>query len=384
MRALRAKGGHSETDKASTGVRLRPENIASTFGRDCDASAADASVPGHPILVVLLVELAGARLLGVMTAPNAEAQQELELAAEFTSMLGELCSAVSLIAQNEAASQRNQEDWSQAIVHLDVMLSNESLEVQCSGSRALAMLAEKSSVAKALICSSSSIIPKLVSVISGGGLDAIGAMAVVTKDHEGACLQASEAGAISVLVAFIRRSERRTHQRRGAVCGVRNQTLRTVEQPAVGGPSLATTGDANPSADAHAATLSTLPSDPGSPLSQATPIDLPVSSKAQVVATLRNMASGSEANRAAISRERVMPQLVRLMTEKHNADDTHGAAASSAADRIKLAEDTRKLAEAAGQLLYTLIIEGTKDVKDLIIGAISARTILLHASSRLT
>ena len=74
------------------------------------------------------------------------------------------------------------------------------------------------------------------------------------------------------------------------------------------------------------------------------------------------MASGSEANRAAISRERVMPQLVRLMTEKHNADDTHGAAASSAADRIKLAEDTRKLAEAAGQLLYTLIIEGTKDV----------------------
>ena len=88
---------------------------------------------------------------------------------------------------------------------------------------------------------------------------------------------------------------------------------------------------------------------------------------AEVVTTLRNIAAANKENRAAISREMVTPQLVRLMTEKHYADEKQPYA-----DRVKLAEDARKLAQSAGQLLYTLIIEGSKEVKDLIIGAISA------------
>ena len=105
--------------------------------------------------------------------------QDRELAAEFSGMLCDLGGAISTIAQNEAATQRQdrggrkREDWSQAIGHIDVMLSSEASEVQCSGSRALATLAETSSEAKERICSSSGIIRKLVKVMSGGGLDAI-------------------------------------------------------------------------------------------------------------------------------------------------------------------------------------------------------------------
>ena len=101
-----------------------------------------------------------------------------------------------------------------------------------------------------------------------------------------------------------------------------------------------------------------------------------------MVATLRNIATASKENRAAISRERVTPQLVRLMTEKHTTDEKHAAVPSSAAARVKLAEDMQKLAKSAGQLLFTLIIEGTKEVKDLIIGAISTCTSYQHCSCR--
>lgn len=287
--------------------------------------------------------------------------QDAELAAEFSGILCELGGAISVIAKSEAASQRQErggrkpEDWAQAIGHIDVMLSNEAREVQCSGSSALAVLGEISSEAKDIICNSAGIIQKLVQVMSSGGLDAIGALAVITKDHAGACKQAREAGAISVLAAFVMNSEQRIS-----------------DESSAGKSSTPINAAMSLGAGAGADTLSLLPSnvcqEPGSSLSHATLMNVPLASKAEVVTTLRNIATAGKENRAAISREKVTPQLVRLMTEKHTTDEKH----ASAADRVKHAEDARKLAKSAGQLLYTLIIEGSKEVKDLIIGAISA------------
>lgn len=65
----------------------------------------------------------------------------------------------------------------------------------------------------------------------------------------------------------------------------------------------------------------------------------------------------------------MIPQLVRLMTKlDHNdAELASGAEGArqrgTALERRKLAEDNRKLAESAGQMLYTLIIEGTPEVR---------------------
>lgn len=306
-----------------------------------------------------------------------EEQGELELAGEFSSVLCELGSAISLIAQNEGRTQRRegdgrrQEDWSQAIGHIDVMLSNEAQQVQCNGSSALAVLAENSSEAKEKICSSAGIIQKLVQVMRGGGLDAIGAMAVITKDHAGACNQAREAGAISVLVDFIASAEQRKGDQTSAA---KLSLLTTADVAGTRAETSSSEADGKKSAVQGAV--------PGMSLSHASMMNVPIASKAQAVSTLRNIATASKENRAAISREDVIPQLVRLMTEKHNVDeksDKH----TTYAQRQKLAEDMRKLAQSAGQLLFTMILEGSKEVKDHIIAAISTRVLPPLASRRL-
>ena len=331
--------------------------------------------------------------------------EDLELAAEFAGSFCNLCDEIGIIAHKEAKSKqkdggRNQKssseehkDWAQVIGHMDVMLSNEAREVQCSASRTLAVLAESSPDAKEQMCNSPGVIQKLVNAMRIGVLEAIGATAAITKDHVGACDHAREAGAISLLASFISSTEEFVPSggdgpsngdvpldaagsptsspvaRRPSPMVRRPSTSQIM--PARGRPPL--------SANAEPETLSAPPSaadgekatvQRASLLSpNAAPTEVPVASKAEVVATLRNIAKANDESRLAITRENVIPQLVRLMTSKPESNSEHAARD----ERIKLEEDTRKLAEGAGQMLFTLIKEGTTEMKDLIIGAIILR-----------
>ena len=87
--------------------------------------------------------------LPAMSAPGTvPTAQDTQLAAEFSGILCDLGEALSKIALGEAANQRKastggrkkkddaRTDWAQAIEHVDVMLSNESHEVQVGASRA--------------------------------------------------------------------------------------------------------------------------------------------------------------------------------------------------------------------------------------------------------
>ena len=120
------------------------------------------------------------------------------------------------------------------------------------------------------------------------------------------------------------------------------------------------------------------------------PTIVPVSVKTEAVATLRNIATSSDANREAITQQGVIPQLVQLMTKMKTDDDNKSSGTANTADsagsgskkgkndakpegvidRKQLALDNRMLAESAGQMLHTLILEGRADVKRLIISAI--------------
>ena len=134
------------------------------------------------------------------------------------------------------------------------------------------------------------------------------------------------------------------------------------------------------------------------------PTIVPVASKAEAVATLRNIAMSNDENRAAITAEGVIGTLVKLMTSVKHDDDNRSALSGTSGvsgggmsghsgnqsqrsgtsidsdgsrrgrrrarnaekqtkdlqvlDRKKLAAENRKLAEQAGQMLHTLILEG--------------------------
>ena len=122
--------------------------------------------------------------------------------------------------------------------------------------------------------------------------------------------------------------------------------------------------------------------------------------KSEVVATLRCIATSNDINREAITREkRVIPQLVKLMTKMQDTDDgksgTSGLSGGNKSDhsqesrgsddsknsrkkrqaeaakaREMLALENRRLAEAAGQMLHMLILDGRPEVKRIIISAI--------------
>ena len=136
----------------------------------------------------------------------------------------------------------------------------------------------------------------------------------------------------------------------------------------------------------------------GSALAMVRPTIVPVDRKAEAVAALRNIATSNDANREAITAHGVIPQLVKLMTKLKNDDDNASACSSNrgggssvgsldgsggsakhskrkmalALDRKKLAEDNTHLAESAGQMLHTLLLEGKAETKKVIISSIIA------------
>ncbi|KOO32431.1 hypothetical protein Ctob_007992 [Chrysochromulina tobinii] len=138
---------------------------------------------------------------------------------------------------------------------------------------------------------------------------------------------------------------------------------------------------------------------------KARPMTVPISSKTDALVALRNIALSSDRNLEYISAQKtVIPQLVALMTKMHDGGDenrsatsgdsknkpkseTSGQSGTSGSDdapekkaymlskaeiaaRKESGRELRQLAESAGQMLHTLILQGKDEVKKIIIGAI--------------
>lgn len=136
------------------------------------------------------------------------------------------------------------------------------------------------------------------------------------------------------------------------------------------------------------------------------PTIVPVEHKSEAVAALRNFAMSSEANLDYLTKQStIIPQLVVLMTKMNEHADDNSSLHSGSKDsdptlddktreqrrderrsktndalkakmeielheRKKIAKENRKLAESAGKMLHTLIVEGKTEVKRIIISAI--------------
>lgn len=303
----------------------------------------------------------------------------------------------------KAGAQLNDNDvdyWSiEAVQYLNIMGNSHSRAVRMRMANAVARLAEKSDVTKQQICSvpcmkqhpmssegAATIVERIVSLMKTGGLDAIDTIAVLTEKNLPGCDLVREAGAVVLLASFINSENDEKN------VDVSRQ-LGTSAAGGVGG--LADLADR--------------------------PTIVPVTIKARAVAALRNIATSSAQNLENITSQRVViPQLVQLMTKMDDKADNASSKGSSSGgssgdaeegqtgnqagrkarekkekrrekraaklnkalkekmeaemlDRKQLARDNRKLAESAGQMLHTLIIEGSEAVKKIIISAIIAQ-----------
>ena len=299
----------------------------------------------------------------------------------------------------KAGAQLNDNDvdyWSiEAVQYLNIMGNSHSRAVRMRMANAVARLAEKSDVTKQQICSvpcmkphpmssegAATIVERIVSLMKTGGLDAIDTIAVLTEKNLLGCDLVREAGAVVLLASFINSENDEKNV----------DVSRQLGTPAAGGVGgLADLADR--------------------------PTIVPVTIKARAVAALRNIATSSAQNLENITSQRVViPQLVQLMTKMDDKADNASSKGSSSGgssgdgeegqagrkarekkekrrekraaklnkalkekmeaemlDRKQLARDNRKLAESAGQMLHTLIIEGSEAVKKIIISAIIAQ-----------
>jgi len=302
-------------------------------------------------------------------------------------------------------SQDSVESWSmEAIQYLNVMANSSSRDVRVRMTMAIARVAERSAAWKEQVCrvpkmakhpmatlESATIIERIVELMKAGGLEAIEAISVLTTSSLRGCNMVREAGAVAALAGFIN-----TESEHGV--------------PVTGGGPSASGGNADEQVEQSTRDGVANLHD----LGDIRPTIVPVSVKARAVSALRNIATSSSHNLENITSQRVViPQLVQLMTkmneEKDNASskgsssggssgdgDGDGSESSKQArrqqrranrstklnealrekmeaemlDRKQLAKDNRKLAESAGQMLHTLIIEGSTEVKKIIISAI--------------
>jgi len=261
---------------------------------------------------------------------------------------------------------------------LNVLMSSSIREIRLRAAGSIVVLAERSHRAKVMIAEAAGIGETMVALLKSGGLEAIEAIAVLTSDNKFACDLFRKHGAVTLLAAYIN-SETDTAKP-------------NMYDPASG---LVVSSDVE------------------------RPTIVPVTIKSKAVLALRNIATSSLENLVHITQQGgVIPQLVQLMTrmqdEADNAssqgssrdssnDSDKGTAKKEGAkkhrsaeekerrraerkgklneslknamqqdmlDRKKLAKDNKRLAEAAGKMLHTLIIKGRKEVKKIIISAI--------------
>ena len=325
-------------------------------------------------------------------------------------------------AEEQGTRTRSRIRWEEAIDHLSLMFTSSSHKVREVAAATITTMARTNHTTKIKISGDSRIMPSLVKLMNEGSLDAISAVEALVDSNELACDQARMSGAIGILAGFINmedaegqgknqdsdnasafdegaeeRARREKEKKKNLSKG---QSAKTVlegvydladlrggmlEQAFV---QLGVGADERPNAEG------------------ATQIFVPLESKREVVAALRHIATSNDANREVITREKVIPALVKLMTKMQaNADDgksgtsgmsgdkasrdsghsggSGGSAGSgkkgkgkkkmeAALERKQLAQENRRLAESAGQMLHQLILEGRSDVKQLIISAIIA------------
>lgn len=297
-------------------------------------------------------------------------------------------------AMDESASVWTRE----AVLHLFTMLTSESEDVRKRGAIALAKLASCSPKAKLEATDVPEIFETLLGMVRNGGLEGIDAIAALTCNNPVACNKVRDVGAITVLAGFINTEDATEDVKASSAVLAERMT------PSAPGTRPAQQADRR-GAPKKVGTLADLGDSllPGmtagrefaDPESVNRPAIVPVASKAEAVSALRNIATSNDENREAITRQQVIPQLVKLMTQmKGNDDDnrstqssqhsvdSHGRKkekkrttnvdGSAVLDRKQLAEDNRKLAESAGRMLHTLIMEGSESVKKVIINAIIA------------
>lgn len=237
---------------------------------------------------------------------------------------GKLLLSMSTRAQPLAAEQ-DKIQWSEAVQHLNVMLSSATRAVRLRAASTVAVIAECSSDAKEEICAEVQIVPKLVDVMSTEGLEAISALAVLTTDNPAACDQAREAGAISILANYINinrdaapggappspaleLADRPPALSACAAPAVVRHGTALPPPPPLGSSTAAgssSTSEAAPTGGSTAAGSSSAGASAAPSLAAARMAQVPVAVKAEVVASLRNIANSTESNREAITREQV-------------------------------------------------------------------------------
>lgn len=305
--------------------------------------------------------------------------------------------------------------WDEVVDHLDAMLGSDVAQVRAQAAITIASMARCVERTKALVCAVPEIIARLVKIMNEGQLEAISAIYHLTDGNETACDQARAAGAISILAGYVaveggdgndgKKSEddsnfagsEKKGYKKAEVAAEKNNAAR--ERIVLSGThSLAELGgDLLDDAFVQlGAGMDERPNAEGA----ARPTVVPVAMKSEVVATLRCIATSNDINREAITREkRVIPQLVKLMTKMQDTDDgksgTSGLSGGNKSDhsqesrgsddsknsrkkrqaeaakaREMLALENRRLAEAAGQMLHMLILDGRPEVKRIIISAI--------------
>ena len=357
----------------------------------------------------------------------AKAKEELNDIAMKIFQFGE---RLATLAQAEAEhSCSTKTKWEEAIDHLSLMMCSTTHKIRERAAATLAVMSRTNSTIRTKICEDKRIIKQLVKQMNEGSLDAIDAIEGLVNTTELACDQVRLAGGISILSGFInmddgaaqnagksdigsdfdgdekqRRDQERAqvalkHQRTNSQLSERVHELADLRdgklELAFG--QMGVGADDRPNAEGAATRY------------------VPVASKAQVVSALRSIATSNDANREVITREKVIPALVKLMTKMQAPEDGksgrsgssgHSAEKKSAAesaagsirsdgtssvssggtkkkksrqqrmaealDRKHLAMENRRLAEAAGQMLHQLILEGRTDVKQIIISAIIA------------
>ena len=316
-------------------------------------------------------------------------------------------------AKANEARRRQQEgpqepDFSDALMPLFHMLSAQSRAVRLKASRTVGVLAEACplTVKPELVnIGGVGVIPKLVRILEQGGLDAITTIGTLTfgqKDPAGlkACDQVvSCPGAIDIIASYVQEAAEEGPDQDGNSSGgsgggggnkpkgKRSSKAKRGDQQTAAGGSAAAGGDGSgfhtladlapnqmlPGMEAAKAAVTT-----------ARPAIVPVVTKTEAVACLRNISSSNDNNREAITRKQVIPQLVTMMTKMRKNDDDKSAQSSNSErqrqqaaatggvyiDRAQMARDNRKLAESAGQMLHTLVLEGKAEVKQMIISAI--------------
>lgn len=347
---------------------------------------------------------------------------------ELSNLLLSLAGKIEELAEqqkklNEDAGEEAASPWTyEAVMHLYTMMASDSESVRKRGAFALGKLASCSPRAKQEATNVPELFPKLMEMIRLGCLEGIDAVASLSFENPLGCDKIRdslpECGAITMLAGFINTSTEDNAEDAAAKAAGADRVKNALDpegRKRKVGPGKDDKGSATKMRDLADLGEVLIPGmsaakDAIDPDKIVRPTIVPVRSKAEAVTALRNIATSNETNREAITRQQVIPQLVKLMTQMKIEDDNKSAQSGQSGNsapsvdsngnkkkerrkamgdtsgkkkqevdpatreqvlnRKQLALENRKLAESAGQMLHTLIMDGTEAIKKIIISAI--------------